>query len=368
MAYVQSKTLTPLLILRILEEYSDENHPITREEIERILEDEYGILMERKTFFRHIENLQELDDVDIRRVMVKPKNIEKAPCAGFYIADRRFTDTELRLIIDALSASPYLSSWETEDLAERVARLSSRHFQKKIAAYEFVGQGGKTENETMLLNLEIIDDAIMGGKQIRYDMLHTGNDGKKELSDYLGEVCTPVRYFVREQRYYLVGLRREDGELQPFSLSISDMTNLEITNLPAEDIRSIPEFKNGIDWQKFFREHPVMYWLRGKSELCTFLCARWMVDDIKARFGSELRIRKLSEKENAALSDIAAAKKGWLVEVSVITDPMAASKFAWQNPNEVWLVAPQGRAKELCRQLGIKREGYEKLIEIYGSK
>ena len=48
MARTQSKTLAPLLILRILEEYSDEQHPITREEIKRILDEEYGIPMKRK--------------------------------------------------------------------------------------------------------------------------------------------------------------------------------------------------------------------------------------------------------------------------------------------------------------------------------
>ena len=55
MRKIQSKTLTPLLMLRILEEYSDEKHPLTREEIERILDEEYGITMERKAFFRHID-------------------------------------------------------------------------------------------------------------------------------------------------------------------------------------------------------------------------------------------------------------------------------------------------------------------------
>ena len=58
MAHTQSKTLAPLLILRILEEYSDEQHPITREEIERILDEEYGITMERKAFSAILSTLQ----------------------------------------------------------------------------------------------------------------------------------------------------------------------------------------------------------------------------------------------------------------------------------------------------------------------
>ena len=53
----QPKTLAPLLIMQILEEYSDEDHPLTREEIERLLDEKYDITMERKAFFRHMENL-----------------------------------------------------------------------------------------------------------------------------------------------------------------------------------------------------------------------------------------------------------------------------------------------------------------------
>ena len=65
MASIQPKTLTPLLMLRILEEYSDEKHPLTREEIERLLDEKYGITMERKAFFRHIKSLQGLTDEGI---------------------------------------------------------------------------------------------------------------------------------------------------------------------------------------------------------------------------------------------------------------------------------------------------------------
>lgn len=98
MRKIQPKTLTPLLMLRILEEYSDENHPLTREEIERILDEEYGITMERKAFFRHMKSLgaREEDDLhlyderiaDIRRVVIEPKDPDKKPCAGFYLTDR----------------------------------------------------------------------------------------------------------------------------------------------------------------------------------------------------------------------------------------------------------------------------------------
>lgn len=367
MASVQSKTLAPLLILRILEEYSDEKHPITREEIERILDEEYGITMERKAFFRHIEHLKELDNLDIRRVTVKPKDAEKNACAGFYLADRTFTETELRVIIDALSGSHYLSQWETEDIVERLASLGNRQFQKKMSSYQFISRGSKTENETLMLNLEIIDEAIAEHKQIRFALLRTDNEGRKVLSDWQNESCTPVRYFVKEHDYYLVGVHSFEGKLQVVSYALSSIVNVEQLDAPAEDIRSLPEFKNGIDWQKFLREHPALDNLRGKPELCTFLCYRWMADDIKSHFGDELRIRQLSKEENEAAVDfLAGAAKNWLVEVSVITDPYAAMQFAWNHPLDMWLVGPDHAKQVLCRRFEHQQQRYASLEKIYG--
>ena len=367
MAHTQSKTLAPLLILRILEEFSDEKHPLTREEIERILDEEYGITMERKAFFRHIEHLQELEEVDLRRVTVKPKDVDKNACAGFYLADRKFSEMELRMIIDALSGSRYLSQWETEDLVQRLSCLSTQHFQKKMSAYQFVGRGNKTENETLMLNLELIDEAIAEHKQIKFALLRTDSDGKKVLSDWQNETCSPVRFFVKEHNYYLVGLISLDNQPHVISLRLSDMVNVEILDTPAEDIRSLPEFKHGVDWQKFLREHPALDNLRGKPELCTFLCYRWMLDEAKSHFGDDLRIRQLSEEENQrVVSTLVGASKSWLIEVSVITDPYAAMQFAWYHPEGLWPIAPKRATKALRHRLEAQKQRYTELEKIYG--
>ena len=351
MASLQPKTLTPLLMLRILEEYSDEKHPLTREEIERLLDEKYGITMERKAFFRHIKSLQGLTDegIYVYRTTVKSKDPEETACAGFYLADRTFNELELRVIIDALSGSPHLSQWETEDLVDRLASLGNRHFRKRMSSYQFIG-GGKTENESLMLNLEIIDEAISEQKQIRFARLRTKNDGTKELSNCGCISCTPVRYFVREHNYILVCIHEDKGALKAFSYPLSTIVNVEKLDTPAQDIRTIPEFQHGVDWQKFFREHPATSWLRGKPELCTFLCFPWQINDIKRRFGNEIRIRQISNDEYETFCKIFSgrADKSELAEVSVITDPIAAAEFSLSYTIGMWLIHPKNARKELC--------------------
>lgn len=368
MRIIQPKTLTPLLMLRILEEYSDEKHPLTREEIERILDEEYGITLERKAFFRHIEHLTELEDLDIRRVTVKPKDAEKNACAGFFLADRTFTELELRVIIDALSGSHYLSQWETEDLVRRLASLSTRQFRKKMSSYQFVGCGSKTESKTLMLNLKIIDEAIAEHKKIYLTRLFYQNDGTLAESETSREICTPLRYFVKEGEYRLMALHTWDGELEITSYSLSRVANIEKTDIVADDVRSIPKYKNGINWQTFLREHPITYVTVTKPVLCTFLCLRWMIEEIKIRFGDELRIRQLSDAEKEAVGKVleGPVKKNWLIEVSVITDPFVAMQFAWDNPNDVWLTGPEEFRKRLHRQFGVKQKRYEELWDSCG--
>lgn len=370
MPSVQPKTLTPLLMLRILEEYSDEQHPLTREEIERLLDEKYGITMERKAFFRHMDDLiklKELDDEpgEIVRTTVTVKRPEKATYAAFYLIDRKLNNHELRIIIDALAGSPYLSQKHTKELTGYLASLSSRYFRKEMETYPFIGQGVKTGNKKLSSNLEVIDEAITEHKQIAFDILSVNSQGEQEISDRPKEVCTPIRYFVKDRNYYLVAAKAVDtdllqyksfgfkeGDLQLEAYVLSNVANVEMLDLPAHDYRSLPEFRQGMEWQKLLREHPSMKLLWYKPELCTFLCTREKIEEIKAHFGGDLRIRKLSDAEFEKASKISNKKmaRDALVEVSVITDRYEAAMFAATYHFDLWVISPRP-ARAIARSL-----------------
>jgi hypothetical protein len=275
---------------------------------------------------------------------------------------------ELRVIVDALSGSHYLSQWETEDLVRRLAGLSTRQFRKKMSSYQFIGSGSKTENKTLMLNLEIIDEAIAEHKKIRIARLCYQNDGTLAESETPQEICTPLRYFVKEGEYLLMAIHDWMGEPEITSYSLSRVANVEKTDFAAEDVRSIPKYKNGINWQTYLREHPITYLSQEKPVLCTFLCLRWMLEEMKIRFGDELRIRQLSAAEKEAIGKVleGPVKKDWLIEVSVITDPFVAKQFAWENPNDVWLTGPEEFRKRLHRQFEVKQKRYEQLWDSCG--
>ena len=98
---LEPKKLALLRILQILEKYSDSEHPLTQKEIAKYLEDDYGITIERKAVSR---NLTLLKDAGYE--------IGTAKREGFYLDEttREFTDSELRLLIDGVLSSKYIST------------------------------------------------------------------------------------------------------------------------------------------------------------------------------------------------------------------------------------------------------------------
>ena len=76
-----------------------------------------------------------------------------------------------------------------------------------METYPFIGQGVKTGNKKLSSNLEVIDEAITEHKQISFDILSVNSQGEQEISDRPKEVCTPIRYFVKDRNYYLVAAK-----------------------------------------------------------------------------------------------------------------------------------------------------------------
>ena len=370
MASVQPKTLAPLLILRILEDHSDEHHPLTREDIENLLYKEYGITMERKAFFRHIENVRAIyktGPVTIRWKNVKPDPNERKHCKAYYLQNDTLSEVDLRVILDTLSASSYLSQPETNELADRLIHLCPKPLQKRAVSYKRIGYAGKTDNDAILMNLEIIDRAITEHKQIRLEFIHIKSDGKRVVRKDSGAVCTPIQYFVKGPIYYLVGVHAQEGALKLVSYPLSNIACVEMTDAPGLDHTAIPEFKHGVDWDKLLQAHPTLTRLQEKPMLCSFLCLRWQIDDLKRHFGSLYRIRKLSNEEYEQACQIISGKieKRELVEVSVITDPQAAAEFACTHTVGMWLISPREARKALCFHLRSRLGQWERLEQHY---
>ena len=89
----ESKKLVLLRVLHILEYYSDSQHPLTQDDIVKYLEQDYGIVVERKAVGRQLSLLKEAYDYPN-----SPITITTEKKKGTYIEQRAFEDSELRML------------------------------------------------------------------------------------------------------------------------------------------------------------------------------------------------------------------------------------------------------------------------------
>ena len=119
-----TKKLSILYLLKVLREETDENHPLTQQELAQRIENISGIVCERKSIASNISNLIDFG-VDIQKADGKK---------GYYLASREFEPSEISFLVDALFSSKSLSSKQAQKLAEKLYASLSK-YQKKDYPY-----------------------------------------------------------------------------------------------------------------------------------------------------------------------------------------------------------------------------------------
>ena len=106
---LEPKKLALIRVLQILKKYSDYDHRLLQEDIAEKLEHDYGIVLERKAISRNVKLLQEVGYA-----------IESDRRTGTYIEEREFEDSELRMLIDGVLSSKYITAKHSKDLIEKL--------------------------------------------------------------------------------------------------------------------------------------------------------------------------------------------------------------------------------------------------------
>ncbi len=157
-------------ILDYLQKNSHENHPVRAQELMDMLERRYGIHCERKTVYSDIAALQEYG-VDI--VSLPGKN------GGYYIASRNFELPELKLLIDAVQSSRYLTEKKSRELIEKLCSQCNEHDAKLMRRHVLVSGRVKSMNETIYYSVDSIQEAIAEDRQIVFRYFDWDVDGKR---------------------------------------------------------------------------------------------------------------------------------------------------------------------------------------------
>ena len=177
-------------------ERSDETHPLTMKDLIDTLAS-HGISAERKSVYNDIEALRELG-LDICTVRGKT--------TGYFLGSRDFELPELKMLVDAVRASKFISEKKSARLIKKLSSLANVHDRKALNRAVFVSNRAKTENESTYYTVDAIHEAMEDNKNITFKYFRWTSEKKKEFRKN-GERynVSPWSLVWDDSNYYLIG-------------------------------------------------------------------------------------------------------------------------------------------------------------------
>ena len=203
-------------ILNYLERNSNEKNPVRASDLIAMLDRNYNIRCDRKTVYSDIAALQQYG-VDI--VSLPGKN------GGYYIASRNFELPELKLLIDAVQSSRYLTEKKSRELIEKLCSQCNEQDAKLMRRTVLVSGRVKSMNETIYYNVDAIQEAIAQNKQITFRYFDWDFGGKRKYreKEYL---ASPYGLCQDHENCYLLAYSSRYGIT---SYRVDRMTDIQLT-------------------------------------------------------------------------------------------------------------------------------------------
>lgn len=247
MAFTSNKKLSIIYILEILKDFSDEKHPLTQNDILKLLSSNYGMECERKSVGANIDNLIEAG-----------YDIVKCDGGGCYLGERELEQSEISFLIDAVFSSKAIDGVKSKKLAEKISAFSSKFNRKKYNYIYKSDEISRTGNKQLFYTIDILQDAIEQKKQVEFSYF------KPFLSKDVAEKQLQKRYVVSpyylinsQGRYYLVCNYEHYDDVANYKLD--QIKDIKILDTNAKPINQIKGYENGFNVAKYASEHIYMF-------------------------------------------------------------------------------------------------------------
>lgn len=263
-------------LMKILLEKTDEEHTITVPEMIAEL-GKLGISAERKSVYDDLEYLK-LFGLDVCS--------RKTRTHDYFIGSREFELPELKLLVDSVQSSKFITHKKSMELISKIEKLTSEANAKKLHRQVFVTNRVKTVNETIYYNVDKIHDAIAANKQITFKYYDLDVNRKKVYRKN-GERYTesPVALTWDDENYYLITYKEKYDDYAHYR--VDKMESIEIT----EEDRVLSE--EPFDLSAYSKTTFAMF--GGEETEVSIKFENDLVGVVFDRFGTDVRIVKADE-------------------------------------------------------------------------
>ena len=316
MAKSPNQKLKLLYLVDILERKTDENHPMTAaaliEELAKV-----EISAERKSIY---DDIQQLIDFGYDIVHNKAR-----VGGGYYMASKRFELAELKVLVDSIQSSRFISAKKTRELIDKLEKLCSVHEEKQLKRQVYVLNRIKTDNESIFYNVDYIHDAIHRNKQISFQYYEWSTSKEMKLRRG-GEryIVSPLGLIWDDENYYLIAYEEQSGIRH---YRVDKMKAIDVLDEGRMEESGYRDFDPAAYSNKVFG----MY--GGETATVTLAFPERLTGVMLDRFGKDVSLKKDTEMKYSIRTDVVISDHffGWLAglgkEVRIVSPDLIREQY-----------------------------------------
>ena len=316
-----------LYLVKIFLEETDDNHYITMPEIIQKLE-AYGVNADRKTIYRDIDEL--------KRFGLDILTSQDGRNYYYYIGSRDFELPELKLLVDAVQSSKFISEHKSRELIGKIEALASKHDASQLHRQVWIAGRVKTMNESIYYNVDKIHSAINSDKQIRFKYYDW--DLNKEMQpryDGMWYQLSPWVLMWDDEMYYLVVYDAKHDKVTHYR--VDKMKQIEVLDEPREGKAAFEGFNLANYTKSLFG----MY--SGEETKVTLEAENYMVGVLIDRFGKDIIIIPVDEDHFQTVVTVAVSTHflGWIISLGGAVRIVGPDAVAEQMKDLLEMVSEQ---------------------------
>lgn len=278
MAATGNQKLKILYLMRMFTEQTDEDHSIRISDMICEL-DKYGIPAERKSIYADIETLKTFGmDISMR----KSKKTE------YYLASREFELAELKLLVDAIQCSKFVTHKKSFELIKKIEQLTSKKQAQTLQRQVYVANRAKSINENIYYNVDKLHQAIAENRKVSFRYFDYSIK-KEKVYRKGGE-----RYFISpyslswdDENYYVIAYYEKHDNFVHYR--VDRMGDIEV----LDEIRNPLKEETKFNIAEYTKQTFNMF--NGTDEIVRLEFDNDLVNQVLDRFGAEIHIERMSE-------------------------------------------------------------------------
>ena len=285
-------------LAQIMLEKTDEEHYITMPEIMESLA-EYDITADRKSIY-----------ADLRDLSVLGIEVEGEPVGNryhYHVVNRMFELPELKLLVDAIQSSKFITEKKTNALIKKLEKMVSEYDAQKLQRQVYVSGRIKTMNESIYYTVDTIHNAISENKKIKFQYFQWNAKKEMELRhNGAWYHISPWGLSWDDENYYLVGYDTDAGMIKHYR--VDKMLHIKI----SDESREGKEHFKKLDMADYAKKSFGMF--GGKEQTVKLSVHNKLAGVIIDRFGKDVMMIPADEEHFNVNVDVRVSRQflGWV--------------------------------------------------------